>query len=157
MLARLSFLVSLVAKRVSSTDLEVLRVTKILLISWCKGVFTWENSHRREFHIGMTFWFRIAFTRSGVISYLGYLKVHFMLIKYTCDSKSQTFTHALPVPGHRQTEFTPKRVVVSRLHDTVARFRTGVKFSPRYNNRGELTPRWLAPAWRFVVVSCKQM
>ena len=90
MLARLSFLVSLVAKRVSSTDLEVLRVTKILLISWCKGVFTWENSHRREFHIGMTFWFRIAFTRSGVISYLGYLKVHFMLIKYTCDSKSQT-------------------------------------------------------------------
>ena len=27
-----------------------------------KGVFTRENSHRREFHIGMTFWFRIAFT-----------------------------------------------------------------------------------------------
>ena len=39
-----------------------------------------------------------------------------------------------------QTDFTPKRVVVSRLHDTVARFRTGVKFSPRYNNRGEFTP-----------------
>ena len=39
-----------------------------------------------------------------------------------------------------QTDFTPKRVVVSRLHDTVARFRAGVEFSPRYNNRGELTP-----------------
>ena len=39
-----------------------------------------------------------------------------------------------------QTDFTPKRVVVSRLHDTVARFRSGVKFSPRYKNRGELTP-----------------
>ena len=26
------------------------------------------------------------------------------------------------------------------LHDAVARFRTGVKFSPRCNNRGELTP-----------------
>ena len=66
-------------------------------------------------------------------------------------------THALPAPVHRQTDFTPKRAVVSRLHDTVARFRTGVKFSPRYNNRGELTPGWLSPAWHFVVVSCKQM
>ena len=45
-------------------------------------------------------------------------------------------THALPVPVYRQTNFTPTRVVVSRLHDTVVRFRTGVKFSPQYNNRG---------------------
>ena len=66
-------------------------------------------------------------------------------------------THALPVPVYRQNDFTPKRVVVARLHDTVARFRTGVKFSPRYKNRGELTPGWLAPAWHFMVVSCKQM
>ena len=71
--------------------------------------------------------------------------------------KIANITHALPVPVYRQTDFTPKRVVVSRLHDTVARFRTGVKFSPRYNNRGELTPGWLAPAWHFVVVSCKQI
>ena len=49
-------------------------------------------------------------------------------------------THALPVPVYRQTNFTPKRAVISLLHDTVARFRTGVKFSSRYNNRGELTP-----------------
>ena len=56
-----------------------------------------------------------------------------------------------------QTDFTPKRVVVSRLHDTVAKSRTGVKFSPRCENRGELTPGRLAPAWHFVVVSCKQM
>ena len=41
---------------------------------------------------------------------------------------------------YRQTDFTPKRVVVSRLHDTVARFHTGMKFLPRYNNRGELMP-----------------
>ena len=53
--------------------------------------------------------------------------------------KTANITHALPVPIYRQTDFTPKRVVVSRLNDTVARFRTGVKFSPRYNNRGELT------------------
>ena len=66
--------------------------------------------------------------------------------------KIEYITHALPVPVYGQTDFTPKSVVVSRLHDTVARFRTGVRFSHRYNNRGELTP-----AWHFVVVSCRQM
>ena len=54
--------------------------------------------------------------------------------------KIANITHALPVPVYQQTDFTPKRFVVSRLHDTVAKFRKGVKFSPRYNNRGELTP-----------------
>ena len=65
--------------------------------------------------------------------------------------KITNITHALPVPVYRQTNFTPKRAVISLLHDTVARFRTGVKFSSRYNNRGELTPEWLAPAWNFVI------
>ena len=45
--------------------------------------------------------------------------------------------HALPVPVHRQIDFTLKRVVVSCLHNTAARFRTVVKFSPRYNKRGD--------------------
>ena len=59
-------------------------------------MFTWENSHRREFHSRMTFWFRIALTW-----WLGhfesrYLKVYFMLIKYTCDSKSQTLRMRYP-------------------------------------------------------------
>ena len=49
--------------------------------------------------------------------------------------------YPFPFTSRMQNDFTPKLVVVSRLHDTVARFRTGVKFSPRYNNRGELTPR----------------
>ena len=71
--------------------------------------------------------------------------------------KIPNITHTLPVPVYRQTDFTSKRAVIFRLHDTVARSRTGVRFSPRYNNRGELKPRWLAPAWHFVVVSCKQM
>ena len=57
--------------------------------------------------------------------------------------------HALPVSVYGQTDFTPKPVFVSRLRDTVESFRTRVRFSPRYNNRGELTP-----AWHFVVVSC---
>ena len=79
-----------------------------------------------------------------------------MLIKYVWFQIAN-ITHALPVQVYRQTDFTPKRVVVSRLHDAAARFRTGVKFSPRYKNRGELTLGWLAPAWHFVVVSCKQI
>ena len=60
--------------------------------------------------------------------------------------KIANITHALPVPVYPQTDFTPKWVVVSRLHETIARYRTGVKFSPRCENRGELTPGWLMPA-----------
>ena len=64
-----------------------------------------------------------------------------------CSSSPSTFhlfPYFAPLPLSERLEqanFTPKRVVVSRLHDTVARFRIGVKFSPRYNNRGELTPK----------------
>ena len=43
--------------------------------------------------------------------------------------KIANITHALPVPVYWQTDFTPKRVVVSRLYDPAAKFRTGVKFS----------------------------
>ena len=71
--------------------------------------------------------------------------------------KIPNITHALPVPVHRQTDFPPKRVVVSRLHDTVARFRTRVKFSPRYNNRGELTPRQHDILWWYHVNKCRAM
>ena len=54
--------------------------------------------------------------------------------------KIASITHALPFLAHLKTDFTPKRVQVSRLRDTGAKFPTGVKFSLRYNNRGELTP-----------------
>ena len=54
--------------------------------------------------------------------------------------KIANITHALPVPVHWQTDFTLRQVVVLCLHDTIARFHTGVKFSPRYNYQGELTP-----------------
>ena len=106
-----------------------------------------ENSHRREFHTDISF----------LISYRVYMMTglfHSSLFEGTLHVdkmhvwfKIANITHALPDPVYRQTDFTPKRVVVSCLHDTVARFRTGVKFSPRYKNRGELAPGWLAPAW----------
>ena len=44
----------------------------------------------------MTFWFRIAFTWWLGHFISRYLKVHFMLIKYTCDSKSQTLRMRYP-------------------------------------------------------------
>jgi len=43
----------------------------------------------KEFHTAMTFWFRIAFTWWLGHFISRYLKEHFMLIKYMCDSKSQ--------------------------------------------------------------------
>ena len=64
----------------------------------------------------------------------------FHVDKINVRFKIANITHALPVPVYRQTDFTPKWVVVLRLHDTVARFRPGVKFSPRCENRDELTP-----------------
>ena len=83
-------------------------------------MFTWENSHRREFHTGMTSWFRITFTW-----WLGF----FIIPRPTCWSwrshlRLTKIMHALPVSVYLQTEFTLKRVVVSRLHDTFAKSRT---------------------------------
>ena len=110
---------------------------------------------------------RVSYTDDLLISYRVYIMTgsfHISLFEGTLHVdkihvwfKIANITHALPVPVYRQTDFTPKRVVVSRLHDTVARFRSGVKFSPRYKKRGELTPGWLARAWHFVVVPCKQI
>ena len=50
-----------------------------------------------------------------------------------------------------------KRTVIPRLHDTGMNFRAGMKISLRHKNRGELAPVWLAPAWHFVLVSCKRI
>ena len=81
-----------------------------------------------------------------VNSYRVYLKGHHLSIKYKRESKLQICclsgkkTHVLPVPAHREADFTPGRVVVPPLHDTIARFRAGTKFSLRCSNRGELAP-----------------
>ena len=94
-------------------------------------------------------------------------------------SKIANITNALPVPVYRQTDFTPKRVVVSRWHDTVARFRTGVtttgvnspwddsrrhdilwwynvnKCRAMRGNRSELTPARKSPRCHVELVSLK--
>ena len=87
---------------------------------------------------------RISYRHEFLISYRVYMMTgsfHISLFEGTLHVdkmyvrfKIANITHALPVPVYRQTDFTPKRVVVSCLHDSVAKFRTGVKFSPRFKN-----------------------
>ena len=93
---------------------------------------------------------RVSFRDDFLISYLIYIMTwsfQISLFEGTLhDDKihviqNRNITNALPIPVYRETNFIPKRVNVLRLHDTVARFRTGVKFLPQYKNRGELTPR----------------
>ena len=93
----------------------------------------------------VSYWddFLISLTGSFHISlFVGTLHV----VKKHVRFKIANIAHELLVPVYRQTNFPPERVDVSRLHDTVAKSRTGVKFSPRCDNRGELTPGRLAPA-----------
>ena len=87
---------------------------------------------------------RVSHWDDFLISYRVYMMTgsfHILLFKGTFHVdkihvwfKIANITHALPVPVYQQTDFTPKWVVVLRLHDTIARFRTGVKFWPRCEN-----------------------
>ena len=83
---------------------------------------------------------RVSFQDDFLISYRVYIMTesfHISLFEGTLHIdkiqvwfKIANITHALPIPVYQQTNFTPKRVVVSRLHDTAVRFRTRVKFLP---------------------------
>ena len=47
---------------------------------------------------------------------------------------------AVPVPDSRESDLMLERTAVPRLHDIGMSFRTGMKISLRYSNRGELAP-----------------
>ena len=91
--------------------------------------------------VGVSYW------DDFLISYSVYMMTgsfHILLFKGTFQAdkihvwfKIANITYVLPIPVYRQTDFTPKWVVLLRLHDTVARFRTEVNFLPRYKNRGD--------------------
>ena len=93
---------------------------------------------------------RVSYRDDFLISFRVYMMMaHFMfqlfegtlhVDKIHIRSKIANITHVLPLPVHRQTDITPKPLVVSRLHDAGAKFPTGVKFSLRCNNRVELVP-----------------
>jgi len=85
----------------SDKNCKLVTLTSFVHLCYCspiytKGAFTWENAHRCESHTRMTFWFCIVFTW-----WLGhftshYLTVHFMLMKYMCDSKSHILRMRYP-------------------------------------------------------------
>ena len=120
------------------------------------------------------FLFCIAFTLSLGHFISRYLKVHFMLIKYTCDSKSQTLRMRYPFQStgrpisHRNVwsfrvyaipllEFVPEwnsrpgkvtgvnsRRGDSRRHDILWWYHVS-KCRAMRENRSELTPAWKSP------------
>ena len=113
-------------------------------------MFTWENSQQSKFHTGISFLFRIVFTL-----WLGhfislYLQVHFMLIKIHVRFKIANIIHALPVPVYQQTNFTPKRLVVSHLHDTILSTTTGVNSCRGDSRRHDIL-------WCYHVNKCRAM
>ena len=89
---------------------------------------------------------RVSYWNDFFISYCVYIMTvsfHILLFEGTLHVdkihvrfKIVDIMHTLPMPVYQQTDFAPKHVVISHLHDTVARFCAEVKFSPQNNNRG---------------------
>ena len=74
-----------------------------------KGVFTRENSHRREFHTGMAF---LISNRVYIMTgsfYISLFEGRLHVDKKHACFKIANITHALPVSVYQQTDFTPKR------------------------------------------------
>ena len=100
----------------------------------------------RSFAILHNSWIKIVHTHQPWSNlYISLFEDTLHVAKIHVWFKITKITHVLPLPVYRQTDFRPKRVAVSSLHDT------GVKFSPWYNNQGKLMLGWLTLAWHFVV------
>ena len=119
-----------------------------------------RDNYRREAPTGMTFWFRIGFTlwMSHFIS--RYLKVHFMLIKYRCDSKSQTLRMRYPFQStgrpisHRNG--WSFRVYMIPLRDFVPEWNSRPGTRTGVNSRlGD--SRWHDILWWYHVNKCRAM
>ena len=92
---------------------------------------------------------QVSYRDDFLISYRVYMMTgsfHISLFEGTLHAdkihvsfKITNITDTLPIPVYRQTDFTPKRVVISPLYDIAARFLTRVKFSPWYKNWRKLT------------------
>ena len=126
-----------------------------------------KKADRHEIHLKLVKWAlggvnmrkhalaRVSYRDDFLLSYRVYMFECYFLVPWRTGRRHPELTkttHVLQVPVERQTDLTPKRGVVSSSHiNNVTKFLTGVKFSLRCNNRGELTPVWLAPARHFVV------
>ena len=108
-----------------------------------------RDSPRNDFFISVS-----RLQDDWAISYRLYMKVDFILIQ---NRKYYAYATRPSLAVDRFHTDTSGRSALLRLHDTVDKFRTGVKFSLRYNKRCELKPVRLAPSSHFVVVSYKQI
>ena len=86
---------------------------------------------------------RVSYRDDFLISYRVYMMTrsfHISLfegtLQYTCDSKSQTLRMRYPFQSTGRP-ISHRNGWSFRVYTTAARFRTGVKFSPRYKNRGD--------------------
>ena len=90
----------------------------------------------------MSFGFRVAFTWWLGHFISRHFKVHFMLIKYTCDSKSQTLHMRYPFQSTATSRpIWPRNGWSFRVHiiQSLRIFVPEWNSRPRYNNRGEFT------------------
>ena len=82
-----------------------------------------RDSYRDDFFISYPVYMMMGYFMSRLFE--GTLHVDKVHVRF----KIANIAYSLPAdPVHLQTDFTPKRVVVSCLHDTVAKFCTGVNF-----------------------------
>ena len=99
-----------------------------------------EGVYMRKLILG-----RVSYRNDFFILYCVYIMTvsfHILLFEGTLHVdkihvrfKIADITHTLPMPVYQQTDFTPKHVVILHLHDTVAKFRAEVKFSPQNYSR----------------------
>ena len=110
-------------------------------ISIFKEVFTWENSHRCQFHTGMTTLFRIAFTWFMLLEEMGLISPHRRLTpcsieeNYACATRSS-------LPRDRFHIETSGCCSSFTWYHCETSYRNEM-FSPRNSNRSELAPVWL--------------
>ena len=164
--------------------MQLQKLRKRELFSWeNSGKRHFHTGTTTRFRIAFTWWFRcqsVTTTEARFLSsrFRTYTKTHAFIwncwwlqsgfsrcdiVLSWCLSNSENEDLILDfrnlhmqVSVHREAHSLPKRLAL-RLHDTVARFRTGKKFSLRCRNRVELTPVWCGSVWHFLVISCERI
>ena len=132
-----------------------LQIFQVHFYCQTKRLFTWENSHQHEFHIEVTFLFRIAFTL-----WLGdfiprCLKVHFVLKKYKINHKHYACATRSRLPVDRFHTETCGRYMIP-LGDFVLEWNSRLGTTTGVNSRrGD--SRWQDTLWWYHVNKCRAM
>ena len=130
-------------------------------LSWkcfikCLWVVHMTKLHWPEFHTRMTFWFCIMFIWWRVISYLGYLNVHYMLIKYMCESNRKHYasaTHSSQLADRFDTE-TGGHFTFTWCHCEIFLPHSG---TTTWMNSLQGDSQWHGILWWYYVHKCRAM